>query len=342
MKIVYAFVVFLLMSFTHLQAQEITNPGQYMDAISKQQENISKRYMSYVSASAHGKRERKVENLRNKLLAEIEEAKSNIQALPGYNGDKSYRDTAVNFMKFYYNVMNDDYNKIINMEEIAEQSYDEMEAYLLLQEKIQEKLSEANNKLSLAAKTFAANNKVNLVESTSALNEMMKEVGGVSKHYHEVYLVFFKPYIQEKNMLAAIAKGNMTGMEQSRSAMLKYAQEGLVKLSTMTGFNGDKSIVYSCKSMLNFYVKEAEKSSTISDFFLTKEKFENIKKEMEKKSSKSKEDIDAYNKGVNDINKAAEVYNNNNNELNNMRNEKLNEWNKSVKTFFDEHTPRYK
>ena len=82
--------------------------------------------------------------------------------------------------------------------------------------------------------------------------------------------------------------------------------------------------------------------NAISDYFLVKERFENIKKEYEKKSEASKADIDNYNKGVNDINKSSQAYNQKNNDLNERRHEELKNWNKTVNEFFDEHTPRYK
>ena len=299
--------------------------------------------MAYTSASAHGKREKKVEKLRNSLINEIDEARMNIFSLPTFKGDKAYRDSAVNFMKFYYSVMNEDYTKIVNMEEIAEQSYDEMEAYLMLQEKVDLKFDEANKRLRVAEKDFATKNKINLVDGKSELSEKMKEAGNVSKYYHQVYLIFFKPYIQEKNLMEAIGKNNLTGIEQSKSAMLKYAQEGLVKLAAMKGYNGDLTLVGTCKSLLNFYIKEADKTSVINDFLLSKERFEGIKKEMDKKgNSRTKEDVDAYNKAVATMNKASNDYNSNNQMINEQRNETFNNWNKGVKTFFDEFTPKYK
>ncbi len=343
-RILIAFIAISFLLFADKSfAQDYDTPLKYMDAISVQQENVSKRYMSYTSASAHGKREKKVESLRSKLMDEIQEAKMNINALPSYKGDKAYRDSAVSFMKFYYNVMNDDYAKIINMEEIAEQSYDEMEAYLLLEEKVQLKLEEANKSLSKAQKEFGAKNNVTITADNSALGEKMKESGAVSKYYHQIYLVFFKPYIQEKNLMEAIKKNNLTGMEQSKSAMLKFAKEGLAKLAVTKGYNGDLALVGACKTLLNFYVKEAEKTAGINDFLLTKERFEGIKKEMDKKGDKqTNEDIDAYNKAVNDMNKSSNAYNSTNKMLNEERTETLNGWNKGVKSFFDEFTPRYK
>jgi hypothetical protein len=336
-------VAILLLSTNQSFAQDYDNPLTYMDAITKQQENISKKYMAYTSASAHGKREKKVEKLRNSLVNEIDEARMNIFSLPTFKGDKAYRDSAVNFMKFYYNVMNEDYTKIVNMEEIAEQSYDEMEAYLMLQEKVDIKFDEANKRLRVAEKDFATKNKINLVEGKSELGEKMKEAGAVSKYYHQVYLVFFKPYIQEKNLMEAIQKNNLTGIEQSKSAMLKYAQEGLVKLAAMKGYNGDLTLVGTCKTLLNFYIKEAEKTSVINDFLLSKERFEVIKKEMEKKgNSRTNADVDAYNKAVNAMNKSSNDFNSTNQMLNEQRNETLNNWNKGVRSFFDEFTPKYK
>ena len=111
----------------------------------------------------------------------------------------------------------------------------------------------------------------------------------------------------------------------------------------MKGFQGDNSLVFACKSMLNFYVKEVnEKMTGISDYFLTKERFDAIKKEFDKKGKHNKEETDAYNKGVSDINKASDSYNNNTQYLNQQRNETLNAWNDAVTSFFDQHTPHYK
>jgi hypothetical protein len=324
-------------------AQNFDNAGEYMSYIGKQQENISKKYLSYTSASAHGKKEKKVEALRNKLINEVDESRMNISGMPSFKNDKAYRDTAVNFMKLYYSVLNDDYSKIINMEEIAEQSYDDMEAYLLMQEKVNEKLEQGNEKMHLAEAAFAAKNNINLVSQKDGLGEMMEQVHLMNVYYHQVYLLFFRPYKQEAYLLEAIQKGNITGIEQNKNALLKYATEGLEKLNAIKPFQGDNSIAAACKTMLTFYVKEVnEKMGTISDFFLTKERFEKMKKDFEKKSDPSKDDVAAYNKGVADINKASDAYNKNNQTLNQQRQEALNNWNNTEKSFFNEHTPHYK
>lgn len=342
MKFTFTLVTLIMLSIC-VNAQDLSNPGTYMDFISIQRENISKKFMSYASASAHGKRAKKVENLRQKLLTEVQDARSNISGMSGFKGDKSYRDTAVTFMKLYYNILNDDYSKILNLEEIAENSYDEMEALILVREGIDAKLETGNAMMKNAEKTFAKKYNVNLVEGSSTeLADKLKKVNELNDYYNDVYMLFFKPHMQEKTLLEAMSKNNITGLEQSRSSMKKYATEGIEKLKTIKSFEADNSVTGACKSMLQFYIRESDAVTVLSDFILAKEAFEKMKKAFEKNSKREKADVDAYNKAVNDLNIKSNNYNRTINELNKERNEKLNLWNKTINQFFDEHTPRYK
>lgn len=325
----------------NVTAQNLDNAVEYMQYISVQHDNITKKFLSYNSAVSHGKRARKVEKLREKMLDEVQESRMNISSMPKFKGDAGYRDTSANFLKFYYNVLNDDYAKIVNMEDIAEQSYDEMEAYLMLQEAIDKKLDEANDRMKKAQKEFAAKNNINLISSKDEMGEKMELVGKVNEHYHQVYLAFFKPYLQDKNLGVAIGKGNVGGIEQDKNALLKYAQDALLKLEIIKAFEGDNSLKAACKQMMQFYIREAnEYLKPVTEFLLVKERFESIKKDYEKKSDHSQADVDAYNKAVQDINSASDKYNSANKNIFEWGKESLDNWNKAVNSYFDEHMPR--
>ncbi|MBK6634749.1 MAG: hypothetical protein IPG38_10895 [Chitinophagaceae bacterium] len=129
-------------------------------------------------------------------------------------------------------MLNEDYSTLINMEEIAEQSYDDMEAYMMAQEMVDKKLDEGNDKMKLATETFAAKNNITLTKESSVLADKMKQVGETNKYYNAIYLIFFKAYKQEGYMMEAVSKNNITGIEQNKNALLKYAQEGLEKLKS--------------------------------------------------------------------------------------------------------------
>lgn len=323
-------------------AQDFQNPGTYMNYISVQHQTVAKRFLAYNSASSHGKKVKKVEELKSKLLDEIQESRINISSMPAFKNDRSYRDSAVSFMKLYYNALNEDYSKIVNMEEIAEQSYDLMEAYLLAKEMVDKKMDDASSALRLVEKKFAADHNVNLVEGKDEIGDLMKKVGETGSYYNPVYLIFFKSFKQEAYLVDAIEKKNINGIEQNKNSLLKFSQEGVSKLQKLSPFNGDNSLITNCRRLLEFYVKEAtEKVPAISDYLLKQEAFEKMNKEFEKKPQPTKEEVNTFNKAVKEVNNAVKTYNANNNSLNQGRNALLSNWNSAVDAFFDNHMPVY-
>ena len=118
-----------------------------MTAMTNAQIEMDQRYMAYISASAHSRRAKKIEKLRTQALESIDNAKYKTIDLPKYKGDNSLRQASMDYIQFCYRIFNEDYTKIVNMEEIAEQSVDQMQAFLLLEEKASEKLQEASENL---------------------------------------------------------------------------------------------------------------------------------------------------------------------------------------------------
>ena len=59
-------------------------------------------------------------------------------------------------------------------------------------------------------------------------------------------------------------------------------------------------------------------------------------------AERTQKDIDEYNKAVNQYNKQLQQVNAVHNELNKKRSQLLDNWNKSVETFFNTYTPRYR
>jgi hypothetical protein len=334
--------IFLMLMANKITAQDLGDPGAYMSYISKQHQTIAKRFLAYNSASSHSKKEKKIEELKSKLLNEINDSRMNISGMPSFKNDKSYRDSAVAFMKLYYNALNEDYSKIVNMEEIAEQSYDLMEAYLLAKEMVDKKMDDASAALGAEEKKFAASHNVTLIASKDEIDDMMKQVSETGSYYNPVYLVFFKSYKQEAYLVDAIEKKNINGIEQNRSSLLQVSKEGLAKLEKLSSFKGDNSLITNCKRILEFYIKEAtDKIPAITDYLLKQEAFEKMQKEFEKKESPGKDEVNTFNKAVKELNNAVNVYNSTNNSLNQSRSELVNNWNSAVDIFFDNHMPTY-
>ena len=328
------------------EAQDPTaNAGAYIDAINNAETNMNKAYMAYISAAAHSSRKRKVEKMRDLAVENIITCQTAITYLSPYNGDDSFRQSSLKYVQLCYKIFNDDYAHIVNMEEIADRSFDEMQAYLLLQEATNDTLKAANERMTNAVNSFAKKYNINLISEKSELGDKMELTGKLSKYRDKVYLLFFKCNWEDNQLTEAINQKNVTKIEQVRSAMGKYAIEGLAILDTLQAYENDSSLAGACKQALTFYKGEAEtQTPQLTDFFLKEENFNKLKNTFDAKSAdkRTQQDVDAYNKAVNDMNDGVNSYNQINNDLNNGRNEVNKNWADTDRQFLDTHTPYYK
>lgn len=325
-------------------SQSLDNAGNYMTALMNAQTEMNQKYMLYLSKSSHGASARKQEKLRQQVIESITNSRYKTTDLPFYNGDNTLRKACIDYISICYNVFNEEYSKIVNMEEIAEQSFDEMQAVILLQEKTSEKLKEASDKMGDAFDAFAAKNNIKLTQEKSELGQKMDEAAKVNRYKNMIYLLFFKCNWQDNQMAKAMNDKKINDIEQARNALIRYADEGLKALDTTKPFNGDNSLVNTCKMVLRDYKKIAEKEMPKqTDFLLKQENFAKMKNSFESKgSSRTKEEVDNYNQSVKDINDAVNISNQSLTNVFNIRKEIVDSWNETNKDFSDTHMPYYK
>ncbi len=315
---------------------------EYMNRISEKQQAITSESMGYISAVAHGKSARKVSKQRSELINALVSARAMAKNMGAFEGDTLLRAAAYAYFDLSYIVFKEDYGKIMDLEEIAEQSYDNMEAYLTAQDVANDKLDKANEKVQAEYKAFAQRHGVQLIEEETKMSKMAEQVNKVNKYYHDIFLLFFKSYRTELFMVEAMSKRDVNGVEQNKNTLTKSTDESLAKLAKATGFEGDVTVINACRALLQFYQNEAKtKMQPITDYLVQEETFEKIKKATESNSNRSQADVDAYNKAANELNKLGAAYNKTNKELNDSRSRLLNDWNNALETFFSKHTPRY-
>jgi hypothetical protein len=330
-------VVFSLVA----HAQDAT-PLTYLNGFDKPLSEVNKKYIQYVSATSHGASVRRSEKKRQDLIAQVDKSRSAVIDLGFYKGDKSLQQSTLDYLKLVNNNLNDDYAKMVNLEEIAEQSYDNMEAYILLKEKVSERMTEASNSMSNNQKEFCRKYNINLLQTENDQSLKMKEMNKVMDYYNDLYLIFFKCNAQETDMMEALNKKNISGMEQLKASMVKYADEGLSRLDTFKAYNGgDASLINACRKALQFFKKEGEKMAAYTDYYMKETAFESVKKGFEGNAAakKDKAEVDKYNKAVKEMNDASNTYNKANAELNNQRNEAYNNWNEAGRAFLDKNMP---
>lgn len=334
----------LVVTSLHVAGQGTPEAHAYLSAIGNQFYEISNARMSYTSAASHGKSARKVEKRRAELLTTIKTAEASIRRMKPFNGSTAYRDSVVSYLKLNRIVLTEDYGKILDLEEIAEQSYDAMEAYMLAKEKAEEKLDTAFSNVFTQQMLFATTHEIKLVASDSKLSQKLRTSGNVIQYYNPVYLIFFKSYKDESYLMNAIKRNDVNAMEQTKNALLNSAENGLKQLQSISSFKGDANLKLACQQMLGFYKMEAgQKIQDIINFQLKKENYDKMREAIEGKrpADRTQKDVDNFNKMVKEYNDSVNKVNAVHNELNKKRGEALDKWNNATKDFLDKHIPKY-
>jgi hypothetical protein len=335
--------VFLLLSNLSLTAQEFKTPVDYLTFINNEQLQISKSTWKYTQAVAHSKSARRIDATRKQLIKSIEVSSKKIENLTnGYKGDVEYRDQTVHFFDIRKKSLNEEYEKLIDMQEVAEQSYDAMEAYLLTRDLVNKKLDAENENMEKAFNAFALKYNITINNEESDLSKKMQLSNEVFDYHTVLYLIFFKVNFTDNNLSKAIEAKDLGKIQQNASSLLLFANEGLEKIKTIAPFQKDASLLNATKDALEYYKKEAEQFvPNVVSFLMFNDKFENAKNTLEDKSAKdrTKEEIDNYNVMVKQYNKEVDNFNKANNANFQEKNKNINSINTIGDNFISRHIP---
>ncbi|MFW6222365.1 MAG: LIC11966 family surface protein [Bacteroidota bacterium] len=338
---VYLFL-FSLLFLSPVKAEEFSSAHEYMGYTTEQYEDLVKESWQYVKSIGRGRSDRKIAKKRNDLMKELKYAQKVIKKMPSFEGNTALRDSVIEYLNINYIVLSRDYEKILDMKKIAEESYDLMEAYMTARKKANQKLEQATDMVVEAQKDFAEKYNINIIKNDSRLSKKLKISSKVFDYHDKIYLAFFKNYKQEMYMLEALQNEDINSLEQNRNTLIKFTEEELERLKEIGPYESDMSLNYATRDILRFYKEEADaRMPTLIDYLMKKEQFDKLKQAFDnkKKSGRTQEDIDQYNKAINDINAAAKKYNTMNEYLTGQRNEYIANWNKTSEKFLKKHTP---
>ncbi len=318
------------------------SPVEYMSSLMVPLEKTKDDTWNYLKAVTRGRGGRKVESARQDLLAQLKSSKFEVKKKAAYESDVSLRDAVVNYLELSYIVLKEDFDKILDMEDIAEQSYDLMEAYLLAKEKANDKLSSAFDSVVTVQAAFAEKYGITLLAAEKdKTSEKIRKASESLSYYNQVYLIFFKCYKQEAYVLDAMQRNDITALAQNTATFVQYCDESLTKAKSLESYRGDAILKTAVQRILHFYQREAEEDfPAISDFYVKKDNFEKIQKAFESKSKneRTQEDVNRMNTARQEYNTSVNKVNQIMNASNDSRNRELKSWNEQVENFFTTHS----
>ncbi len=323
--------------------QDLKTASGYLTYIGEEYQKIETETWAYTKAASHRKNAKKIDKKRQELIQTTINARKRVLKMPPFEGKTNLKDSVAEALRLKYLILKEDYAKIVDLDEIAEQSYDKMEAYLLAKEEASKKSSTAFNMMYNEYKRFAKENGIKFTESEqSKISKKLEISGRVYDYYNKVYLVFFKSWKQDEYLMQAIQEKDLNAIEQNKNALRATTKEGLNKMTKIVGYNGDGSLKLSCTEILKFQNNYAKRSVDLyTNYLIKSQHFEEIKKSFDSKKQKDKtqSDVDQYNKAVAEANEALEQYREDSEKQHKIKTDLIQDWNKKTFKFINKHVP---
>lgn len=332
----------LFFSFNISKAQVPEDAADYIKAIANAQVPMNSKYMEFMSAMAHNPKNPDMENLRRQVLENIDISLTKTNSLQPYKGDNSLRQSSMDYIQLCKIIFNDDFGRIVNTKEVEEQSYNNMQVSILLQEKASQKLIDASLDLTKTNLAFAQKYDVKLLDSRDKLTEKLAIAARLNHYRNQVFLVFYKCNWHCNEITKAVIAKKLNDVEQGRNALTQFATEGMKQLGVIGSFEGDATLIYYCNETLKFYKNLAETQiPQITNFLLAEENYNKIKKAYQNKRH-TNEEKDEFKKEYDKFKAAITNYNQVNDLAIANRKMVLQNWSRAVGIFADKHMPHYK
>lgn len=339
----YLLLLFLLVT-NFIIGQEFESASNYLDFISKEQETIFKSTWRYTKAVSHGRSNKKIDKTRKALLRTIENSKHKIAALKkGYKGDIEFRDQILSYFSFTEKLITEDYDKIIDMNQIANQSDDYIDAYVMIRDWVSKKNDDELKAFNANREKFALKNNLLITENISENYKKIKVSNEVFDSHTELYLLFFKANITDINLFDSTESKDLNTIQQNLNSLELFANQGLEKLKEIKPYKNDSSFINATKKALEFYRKEAlNYGPSVISFIMLNQKNDDTKRIFDKKTEKNRtnEEVANFNDLTNKLYKETRNYEILNYNNFNEKNTVLKEWNSASENFISKHVPK--
>lgn len=295
----------------------------------------------YTKAITRSRRVRSIEKSRQELLKIIAKNQAHVQTSPLFRNDSTLRTELVRYLDLIYIIMKNDFDKILDMEDIEAQTFDQDEAHQIALDMAFEKLDTCRMVLVQADSVFYKTYNINVDTTKDKIALKMARAKNAIDYYNPIYRTFYKSNKQYSYANQALGKKDLAALQQHTATLQKFVDERIENLKQFKGYENDEDLIRIVQKFLDFYKKESfDVLPANIDFYLKVEAFQNSTRKLEaiKPDKRTRKDIDEYNNDVKAYNEAVKKINQMNNSSFKNHDNLLKEWDKTVDKFFDLHS----
>lgn len=218
----------------------------------------------YISFNVHSEEFERMEAKRKEVMQQIIQSKEKIKSMPALEGDTHLRDEAVEALLEYQHAFELDYKDIIGLKKKSKDSYEAMESYWKAEDKAEEKVNKATNRLRKAQQTYASKNNMTVADgkTDNALDQKMARITAVNNYWREIYLPFFKVSKEYDLLWDVLSREKSDPIDRQRGQVIRAASDVLPLLKAKPAFNGDVEFRDQTIDLLEYYQRVAETDFT--------------------------------------------------------------------------------
>jgi hypothetical protein len=302
--------------------------------------DLKKANFDYMQSITKMRRARAVERKRQELLKVIQENRDFFKNSGPFQGDSTLKSELIRYLDLVYIVLKQDFDKILDMEDIAAQSYDQAEAHQLALDLAVGKMRASFDVLKKADNDFFKKYRIAIKDEKDELVLKMEKANKAIDYFNDIHRIFYKANKEEFYAKEAIEHKDVAGLEQHAMTLVSFSEEGLKQLKEKKGYEGDDELILDATKLLEFYRNEGLVTCQANvDFNLKSDNVMDAGKKFRsiKEGDRKKEDVDRYNEAVNSYNKAVKEINKINKDSYKTHNKLLKLWNKQTEKFFKKH-----
>jgi hypothetical protein len=296
---------------------------------------------NYARAVTRIRRIRKIEKSRQEQLKAITSISAVMKQSNPLHGDDTLRSEILRYLDMSFIVLKQDFDKILDMEDIEAQSYDQEEAHQLALDLAMEKLKKTFGIMRDAEKAFFKKYQINVTETKDEMSLKIEKANKAIEYYNAFYRIFFKVNKQDNYARKSLAEKDVAALEQHLGTLVSFAEEAAENLKGLAGYEGDDGLLKVVTAAVEFYHNEGVKTYPANiEYFLKVDSFQNRSKKMNalRESERTRKVVDEYNKAVNEYNKSGAEINKINAASYKQQKRIVANWNKEVDRFFRKHS----
>lgn len=207
----------------------------------------------YAKAVTRMRRASTVEKRRQILLKNIKGIIKFYSKFEALHGDRTLLSDFTKYIDIFQAIIKDDFDKLLDMEDIIEQSYDKAEAYELAIDMALDKLNKSFVALQGCQIDFFMKYGIKTKTDTSDIELKIIKTNKLLEYFSSINRIVSRANRQNTYTVTAITNKDLAGLEQHIVTLVSFAEEGLCKLKHNKGYEGDSELLSTAVNMLMFY-----------------------------------------------------------------------------------------